>query len=1163
MRLFFIISFFLAVISLNGQTINIPDQGWHLWPDTAARWQNDKLYLPDEVNLDALPANPPTGGWRALNEQNGITIKLPATVEQFYWGKFGYSQYKEAYYFENSDEQVKDGSYRGVSWWWKEIEIPATFKNKQVTLFIRGARLRAEVYLNKKLVGYNIITETSFTCDLTAAIRPGEKNQLAIRITNPGGRFDWLDTKLMSWGDYRFHASHGFGGLDRGIVMRAHDEVFIKDLWVLNTPAEQTVRAHLLLENRTDQTKQGTLSCQIREHRNGKIVLTTPDAHFILPPRSAAEEVIEMHHDNARLWSLSDPNLYELKAHLTTKSDEKDKRNQVFGFRWFEADGIDRNAVLRLNDQRIRLTSAISWGFWGLNGLWPLPKLAEKEVRAAKSFGMNCINFHRNIGKAEVLDAQDRLGLLRFMEPGGGQTALGDTFSLYAPSPENPPDLSGIDGSAQTFAEKYMEAKILAMIRDHRSHPSLIIYNIQNEIHPDLQNPRIYNLLRKMHDLDPSRIITLKSGIPPRNQAWMQPYSDSIRVDRGDGYSGWWDQHTVGGPGVWRDELYENPDKFTHRSQNDKEIVTWGEMLGAAVSDNHQLMIKQIKEMGGKSYDLTDHLQIDSAYNAFLDRWQFRDAFPTTADLYKNIGNKCYDFWGRVIESARLAEANDFFVISGWESTAIENHSGLLDNLRNFKGDPDLLKKRLAPYRLVIKPRKLVCKTGVKDTVDLFLLNETNRPHTGRVKLRMYYPDGQKQLIGDYPLPAYQTDRFVYPVADKVITPELNQPGWYVLELRNEQGIYTKDSILVVNPKTVFDDELIIGVSSAEPALMRTLAKWPGLRVKPFQTGQDFDLLLVSDRLLHGWRSEVSADRQITNTEDDILYHTESWGYYRNLEYTFTDLPADTARVTLYLAEVTLKNQGDRVMNVAINGQTVLEDFDIVATVGGPNIAFDTTFTIPVQDKIVKITVPKLTTNYAKFSAIKVVAGDTTIAVNCGGPAYTDADGLTWEPYQQQIHLDDDIIKSVKQGASLLLLPDGAEAAHAYGRLLSQNDLLTYRGHVGKTRASWMGSWYFVRRHPVFDGLPADQAMKSYYQTPVQQTDGLLVGGEQIEVFAGYGRDHDCNIGAASFLVTDGESKIMLHTLPGLVDVLRDSNGGMHPVISTRILTNSIRHLLK
>ena len=63
------------------------DQEWRLWLDPKAAWQNDALYLPEEVNLTNLPVNPPTGGWAVLGDQTGIRVSLPATVEEYYFNK--------------------------------------------------------------------------------------------------------------------------------------------------------------------------------------------------------------------------------------------------------------------------------------------------------------------------------------------------------------------------------------------------------------------------------------------------------------------------------------------------------------------------------------------------------------------------------------------------------------------------------------------------------------------------------------------------------------------------------------------------------------------------------------------------------------------------------------------------------------------------------------------------------------------------------------------------------------------------------------------------------------------------------------------------------------------------------------------------------------------
>ncbi len=149
---------------------------------------------------------------------------MPGTVEQHFWGKFGAGEdgkprpyTPQEYRYAADDPIPQNGAYFGVSWWWREIEIPAEMQGKRIFLHVRGAHLRAEVYLNEKLVGYSIMEELPFECDLTHAAKPGGKNVLAIRITNPFGRFDWVDGLNEQWGAVKIYRSHRFGGLDRGM----------------------------------------------------------------------------------------------------------------------------------------------------------------------------------------------------------------------------------------------------------------------------------------------------------------------------------------------------------------------------------------------------------------------------------------------------------------------------------------------------------------------------------------------------------------------------------------------------------------------------------------------------------------------------------------------------------------------------------------------------------------------------------------------------------------------------------------------------------------------------------------------------------------------------------------------------------------------------------
>src|SRR5579872_3880244 len=83
----------LVILISQASAQDISTEGWRLWPDREASWKDDSLLLPSEVNLATMPVHPPTGGWDMLNDNLGIPITLPSTVEEHYWGKFGTRPY--------------------------------------------------------------------------------------------------------------------------------------------------------------------------------------------------------------------------------------------------------------------------------------------------------------------------------------------------------------------------------------------------------------------------------------------------------------------------------------------------------------------------------------------------------------------------------------------------------------------------------------------------------------------------------------------------------------------------------------------------------------------------------------------------------------------------------------------------------------------------------------------------------------------------------------------------------------------------------------------------------------------------------------------------------------------------------------------------------------
>ena len=178
------------------------------------------------------------------------------------------------------------------------------------------------------------------------------------------------------------------------------------------------------------------------------------------------------------------------------------------------------------------------------------------------------------------------------MEPGAGKMAIG------APTPTptgegaiaNPGvKLAKPQSDADKFAQRFMFVKCIEMVKAYRSHPSVIIYCLQNEIAADLKNPDTIAILEAMRAEDPSRCIVLNDGFvaPPRKaaQAWFEPWNDKLHRSDEKEWGDWWNQHQGAGD-QWYDEFYKSPTDFTYKAPFKNVLTEFGEMEGAT-PDNH------------------------------------------------------------------------------------------------------------------------------------------------------------------------------------------------------------------------------------------------------------------------------------------------------------------------------------------------------------------------------------------------------------------------------------------------------------------------------------------------------------------------------------------------------------------------------------------------
>lgn len=128
--------------------------------------------------------------------------------------------------------------------------------------------------------------------------------------------------------------------------------------------------------------------------------------------------------------------------------------------------------------------------------------------------------------------------------------------------------------------------------------------------------------------------------------------------------------------------------------------------------------------------------------------------------------------------------------------------------------------------------------------------------------------------------------------------------------------------------------------------------------------------LYVSDTAFDGGNTSVST-RAVGGTDDDALYSDWRWG-----EFGYhVALPPGPYVVELHFAETYYDTVGQRVFDVWIGNQHVLEEFDIVAEVGA-DTALVRRFGARVDDGVLDLVLTDGRAGRARLDALRVVRAD-------------------------------------------------------------------------------------------------------------------------------------------------------------------------------------------
>jgi beta-galactosidase len=190
--------------------------------------------------------------------------------------------------------------------------------------------------------------------------------------------------------------------------------------------------------------------------------------------------------------------------------------------------------------------------------------------------------------------------------------------------------------------------------------------------------------------------------------------------------------------------------------------VYYGEEGAIGTPPRLQLIRDEILKTGRNiGWESASYLQWYDAYDQFLTNTPgFRQAFPTVDALTTAMGNTAYYYQGRAIENVRLNNVADGYAVNGWESMMLENHSGIVDNYRNPKGDVQLIARYNRPLYVAVKLTRKVLAVGDTCRADFHLINEANL--RGSYLLRVQATDESGKVVFAKTLPVRATGGTTY-----------------------------------------------------------------------------------------------------------------------------------------------------------------------------------------------------------------------------------------------------------------------------------------------------------------------------------------------------------------------------------------------------------------
>ena len=360
-----------------GLLIKLSVYGQNNWIDVSGEWN---------VKLD------PENEWIKYASGNCKTegsIILPASLAEFNFGNKT----------DSSDFGILTPNYKyiGKAWYSREIQIPTTWKNKEIELFLERVLWESKVFIDGQELSTGDALGTPHVHHL-GRLTPG-RHQLTIRVNNE--MVHNIGDKGHAYGSYTQSIWNGIVGR---MELKASDPVNIRSVRTFPDIREDILKLEVNLNKPV--SRPVTFKYLIRSLTGLNSII---ELEKTFQPNKAQQQFIINIPVQGKLikWSEFSPEVYQLEVMLNTKKNA-DSFTTEFGF--YEVTKNDHKILI--NGNPVFLRGNLDCVHFPLTG-YPSCDIQDWEriFRTYKDYGLNHVRFHSWCPPEAAFKAANRVGI--------------------------------------------------------------------------------------------------------------------------------------------------------------------------------------------------------------------------------------------------------------------------------------------------------------------------------------------------------------------------------------------------------------------------------------------------------------------------------------------------------------------------------------------------------------------------------------------------------------------------------------------------------------------------------------------------------------------------------------------------------------------------------